>query len=41
MDFYEVRYDDKAESELEFCKKMYKNHAINSKKYEYCQIGYP
>lgn len=31
MDFYEVRYDDKAESELEFCKKMYKNHAINSK----------
>ena len=25
MDFYEVRYDDKAESELEFCKKMYKN----------------
>ena len=26
-----VRYDDKAESELEFCKKMYKNHAINSK----------
>ena len=31
MDFYEVRYDDKAESEPEFCKKMYKNHAINSK----------
>lgn len=31
MDFYEVRYDDKAESELEFCKKMYKNHAINIK----------
>ena len=30
MDFYEVRYDDKAESELEFCKKIYKNHAINS-----------
>ena len=31
MYFYEVRYDDKAESEPEFCKKMYKNHAINSK----------
>ena len=31
MDFYEVRYDDKAEGEPEFCKKMYKNHAINSK----------
>lgn len=30
MNFYEVRYDDKAESELEFCKKIYKNHAINS-----------
>ena len=30
MDFYEVRYDDKAESEPEFCKKMYKNHSINS-----------
>ena len=31
MSFYEVRYDDKAESESEFCKSMYKNHAINSK----------
>lgn len=31
MSFYEVGCDDKAESESEFCKKMYKNHAINSK----------
>lgn len=31
MSFYEARYDDKAESESEFCKSMYKNHAINSK----------
>lgn len=31
MSFYEVRYDDKAVSESEFCKSMYKNHAINSK----------
>lgn len=31
MSFYEIRYDDKAENESEFCKSMYKNHAINSK----------
>ena len=31
MSFYEVRCDDKDESESEFCKSMYKNHAINSK----------
>lgn len=38
--FYEVRYDDKAESELEFCKRCIRIMQSTAK-YEYCQIGYP